>query len=386
MRAVSVPFSPARPSRLKNEPGIFPAAYMRSSTSTVSGRKSVSRRFPAVAVARTIVSPWRTTTAPPACFAIRPVSNEISLPAISTESRVIPSLLMFCLPVRLCLGGAFCSFPESRYSDGSGQARYQFGVRRPGHNRAPLDQGRRDGHAGAHAASRLLAHALAHGCRAAVSLEAVEVEAERLGVLPQIGVVGVPRVLEQRVVELPEAALRAGGLRGGGQRHRARMLGGDREVAEGESDRRLAQALMRERAARAGEIRVDHQQRPVGLAAYVIGGLKRRRGCAAQVAHVFLAVEQFRLALAHAPRRGWVHAPTRKALIRASRARRRSGWRPAARPARAPGSSTPRRRRAPRSRARAGRSRPGAGRRRPAPSRPWARSRRAARWCCPASP
>ena len=88
MRAVSVPFSPARPSRLKNEPGIFPAAYIRSSTSTVSGRKSASRRSPAVAVARTIVSPWRTTTAPPACFAIRPVSNEISLPAISTESRV----------------------------------------------------------------------------------------------------------------------------------------------------------------------------------------------------------------------------------------------------------------------------------------------------------
>ncbi len=94
MRAVSVPFSPARPSRLKNEPGILPAAYIRSSTSTVSGRKSVSRRFPAVAVARTIVSPWRTTTAPPACFAIRPVSNEISLPAISTESRVTLSLLM----------------------------------------------------------------------------------------------------------------------------------------------------------------------------------------------------------------------------------------------------------------------------------------------------
>ncbi len=88
MRAVSVPFSPARPSRLKNEPGILPAAYIRSSTSTVSGRKSASRRSPAVAVARTIVSPWRTTTAPPACFAIRPVSNEISLPAISTESRV----------------------------------------------------------------------------------------------------------------------------------------------------------------------------------------------------------------------------------------------------------------------------------------------------------
>ena len=94
MRAVSVPFSPARPSRLKNEPGILPAAYMRSSTSTVRGRKSTSRRLPTVAVLSTTVSPWRTTTAPPACLAIRPVSKEISLPAISTETVVTASLLM----------------------------------------------------------------------------------------------------------------------------------------------------------------------------------------------------------------------------------------------------------------------------------------------------
>src|ERR1700690_4418483 len=94
MRAVSVPFSPGRPSRLKNEPGILPDAYMRSSTSTVRGRKSTSRRLPATAVQRTIVSPWRTTTAPEACLAILPVSNEISLPAISTET-VGASLLIF---------------------------------------------------------------------------------------------------------------------------------------------------------------------------------------------------------------------------------------------------------------------------------------------------
>src|ERR1700722_3080088 len=94
MRAVSVAFSPERPSRLKNEPGIFPAEYILSSTSTVSGRKSTSRCPPAVAVERTIVSPWRTTTAPEACLAILPVSNEISLPAISTETRVTALLLI----------------------------------------------------------------------------------------------------------------------------------------------------------------------------------------------------------------------------------------------------------------------------------------------------
>ena len=64
IRAVSVAFSPARPSRRKKLPGILPAAYMRSSTSTVSGRKSTSRTLPAVAVQSTCVSPAVTTTAP----------------------------------------------------------------------------------------------------------------------------------------------------------------------------------------------------------------------------------------------------------------------------------------------------------------------------------
>src|SRR3954467_4391971 len=107
MRAVSVPFSPARPSRLKNEPGIFPAAYIRSSTSTVSGRKSTSRWFPAVAVASTTVSPWRTTTEPDACLASLPVSNEISLPLISTETVVGPSVLLIRLsfPAHPSVGG-----------------------------------------------------------------------------------------------------------------------------------------------------------------------------------------------------------------------------------------------------------------------------------------
>ena len=81
MRAVSVAFSPERPSRRKKEPGILPAAYIRSSTSTVSGRKSTSRRLPIVAVQRTIVSPARTTTEPLACLASLPVSKEIWLVA-----------------------------------------------------------------------------------------------------------------------------------------------------------------------------------------------------------------------------------------------------------------------------------------------------------------
>src|SRR5882762_9585510 len=122
MRAVSVAFSPGRPSRLKNEPGILPVAYMRSSTSTVSGRKSTSRTFPATAVARTMVSPWRTTTPPEACLAILPVSNEISLPAISAEIRVTASLLICtAFLFRPSVGGPvlFFSFSEPAQLSGT---------------------------------------------------------------------------------------------------------------------------------------------------------------------------------------------------------------------------------------------------------------------------
>src|SRR3954469_1200794 len=101
MRAVSVPFSPARPSRLKKLPGILPAAYIRSSTSTVSGRKSTSRRLPAVAVDSTFVSWADTTTAPEACLASLPVSKEISVPPISTDTRVASGMYSFPCPLPL---------------------------------------------------------------------------------------------------------------------------------------------------------------------------------------------------------------------------------------------------------------------------------------------
>ena len=43
-RQVRIAPSLGRPSRRKNEPGILPAAYMRSSTSTVRGKKSMASR------------------------------------------------------------------------------------------------------------------------------------------------------------------------------------------------------------------------------------------------------------------------------------------------------------------------------------------------------
>ncbi len=60
-RQVRIASVEGRPSRRKNEPGILPAAYIRSSTSTVRGKKSNPSRgcFPAVVVDRSMVSSSR---------------------------------------------------------------------------------------------------------------------------------------------------------------------------------------------------------------------------------------------------------------------------------------------------------------------------------------
>ncbi len=99
MRAVRVAFSEGRDSRLMNPPGSLPAAYMRSSKSTVSGKKSRSLGcFWAVAVTSTIESPWRTTTAPPACLASSPVSSTYSLPYSSNVSTIL-GMVLFPVPL-----------------------------------------------------------------------------------------------------------------------------------------------------------------------------------------------------------------------------------------------------------------------------------------------
>ena len=90
-RQVRIADSPGRPSRRKNEPGILPAAYMRSSTSTVSGKKSMpSRGFEVATVDRSVVSPTVTSTAPAASLASLPVSNVIVSPAafMGPETRM----------------------------------------------------------------------------------------------------------------------------------------------------------------------------------------------------------------------------------------------------------------------------------------------------------
>ncbi len=76
-RQVRMASSLGRPSRRKNEPGILPAAYDRSSTSTVNGKKSMPSRtlLAALAVVRTFVPPIDATTAPIDWGASLPVSK-----------------------------------------------------------------------------------------------------------------------------------------------------------------------------------------------------------------------------------------------------------------------------------------------------------------------
>src|ERR1035437_4466060 len=87
-RAVRVALSLGRDSRLMNPPGILPAAYMRSSTSTVSGKKSWFSRpsARATAVTSTTVSSQRMRTAPFACLASLPVSRVMVRPPTSTST------------------------------------------------------------------------------------------------------------------------------------------------------------------------------------------------------------------------------------------------------------------------------------------------------------
>ena len=97
-RQVRIADSGARPSRRKNEPGILPAAYIRSSMSTVRGKKSAPGRgdLAPVAVTRTVERPIWARTDPPARGAMRPVSNDIvlSVPAKVQETVVASVMLL----------------------------------------------------------------------------------------------------------------------------------------------------------------------------------------------------------------------------------------------------------------------------------------------------
>ena len=86
MRAASVASLPGRPSRRKKEPGILPMAYIRSSKSTVSGKKSMpGRGSPSLRAASSTVSPKRIVQAAVAFCASSPVAISRGRPSISVR-------------------------------------------------------------------------------------------------------------------------------------------------------------------------------------------------------------------------------------------------------------------------------------------------------------
>ncbi len=109
-RQVRMAFSVGRPSRRKNDPGILPAAYIRSSRSTVSGKKSAPSRSLrlAVAVVRTSVAPMAATTAPSACWARVPARNSISTPPTAPRTMWVCTLCSL-----LVLGGERANYQWS---------------------------------------------------------------------------------------------------------------------------------------------------------------------------------------------------------------------------------------------------------------------------------
>jgi hypothetical protein len=131
--------------------------------------------------------------------------------------------------------------------------------------------------AGANAGLEVASDPLRNGNGAAIGLETVEVELEALRPLPEVRIIDVAAALIQRVDHLEEAVLPTGGLGGCVQGRRARVLAGDREVAE--DDRRLARAdlLPSRGAVRAAQVRIDNQLGP-GAPSMVVGTGRRDRG------------------------------------------------------------------------------------------------------------
>jgi len=162
-----------------------------------------------------------------------------------------------------------------------------------------------------------VADAPGDGSGAAVGLEALEIQPEPLGAPPKVGIVDVAAVRIKRVDHLEEATLQAGGLGGRVQGRRARVLAGDREVAE--DDRRLALADLQpgRGAVRATEVGVDDLLRAAATPVVLRPGRRDRR--ASQIRRQESA-SKIRLApgISSGVGDSWTHSTTPSSSIRTS--------------------------------------------------------------------
>ena len=104
-RLARISLSDGRPSRLRNPPGILPAAYVFSRYSTVRGKNGREEVLgETVTAAKTIVSPNRSVAEPAACLASRPVSIVSGRPANWVSIRCTVTTFSLC---SLCGGRLF---------------------------------------------------------------------------------------------------------------------------------------------------------------------------------------------------------------------------------------------------------------------------------------
>src|SRR4051794_1731961 len=142
-----------------------------------------------------------------------------------------------------------------------------------------------------HPLAQVPRHPLGDRRGAAIGLEPGDVEAEPLAPLPQVRVVDPTLVGEDGIVERPERVLPRGGLRGVGQRDRARVARAQREVAKDGRRAGVPEADGGDRAARAAEVGVHDDELAGGrVAADVVVGPDRRDGSAGEIAHRGLTV------------------------------------------------------------------------------------------------
>ena len=101
-RHVRMARSVGRPSRRKKLPGMRPAAYIRSSTSTVRGKKSMPSRMlrAPLAVTRTSVLPRRASTEPWLWKASLPVSKVrgVSMPVRDADTTMGSAMWLHSFP------------------------------------------------------------------------------------------------------------------------------------------------------------------------------------------------------------------------------------------------------------------------------------------------
>jgi hypothetical protein len=159
---------------------------------------------------------------------------------------------------------------------------------------ALIEDGRGSGDAGADAGLEVPADTGGNRGGAAVRLKAIEIESKALNALPEVGIVDVAAVGVKRVDHLEKRSLQARRLSGRVQGGRARVLAGDREVAE--DDRRPASGDLSpcRSAVRTAEIGVDDQHRPFATTV-ILGPCGRHRG-AGQLGGQLLSASKIRLA------------------------------------------------------------------------------------------